>query len=337
MNVLLASFDGRLLGPRRRRQLMALAAPLKLVITVNPVRLEKLVRRAEIIVGRVPGALLQDAPNLRWYQQFGTGVEWLEKYPDVAAMDFALTNVSDQHFASAAAHAIAVLLTMVRQLPEAWRNQAARKWSPPSPNDPGLWDLAGKRLMLLGLGSIGREIARLAVALRMDVVAVRAHPNLRVRGIDAIVGPGGWHRLLKRMDVIVNALPLTPRTRGMIGRRAFARMRSGALFINVGRGGTVDEDSLIEALRLGRLGGAALDVFAEEPLPRASPFWSMRNVIITAHYAGASESIFDRFIDVALDNLRRYRQRRPLRNLVDKRQYSGARICGSRSKVRELI
>ena len=155
----------------------------------------------------------------------------------------------------------------------------------------------------------------------MNVAGVRADATKRVAGVHPIVTPANWERVLGTADVVVNTLPLSPATRGLVNRAAFAQMKPGAFFVNVGRGGTVDESALIQALQSGHLGGAGLDVFMAEPLPPDSPLWVMPNVMITAHYAGASESIDHRFLAVALDNLHRYRAGLPLRNVVAKNTF----------------
>ncbi len=321
MNVLLACIDPKLLTECERGNLAALAIPLELMVTQDLPVMQTVVPRVEIIMGGFPHELLTLASNLRWYQQFGTGVEWLEKYPEIAARDFILTNVSDNHFTPLAEHVMAFILAFTRQLPEAWRNQTKCVWKRPAVNDPGLWDLAGKNVTVLGLGSIGCEVARLADAFRMNVAGVRADATKRVAGVHTIVTPENWQRVLGAADIVVNTLPLSPQTRGLVNRTAFSQMKPGAYFVNVGRGGTVDESALIQALQSGHLGGAGLDVFVDEPLKRDSPLWLMKNVIITAHYAGASESINNRFLEVALDNMSRYRGGRPMRNIVDKGRF----------------
>ena len=135
-----------------------------------------------------------------------------------------------------------------------------------------------------------------------------------------MVGPDALSEVLPEADLLVLAAPLTSRTLGMIGRRELASVKCGAYLLNVGRGGTVDEAALIEALRQGRLAGAGLDVFEQEPLSPDSPLWDMENVLITAHYAGDSPHYHERAMAIFLDNLQRYTAGQPLRNVVDKQR-----------------
>jgi phosphoglycerate dehydrogenase-like enzyme len=180
------------------------------------------------------------------------------------------------------------LLAFAKDLPRLRRDQAARRWDHyPVP------ELRGSTVLVVGLGAIGREVARLAEAFGMRVLAV----SRREGDLDA---------LLPQADAIVLTLPLTDETRGLLSRERIAAMRPGAILVNVGRGGVVDEAALVEALRSGHLCGAALDVFAEEPLPPESPLWELENAIVSPHTAALSIHENERIVELFAENLRRY-------------------------------
>jgi phosphoglycerate dehydrogenase-like enzyme len=176
--------------------------------------------------------------------------------------------------------------------------------------------LAGQHLVVVGPGPIGRATASRARALGLSVEAVgrtaRYDPDL-----GQVAGPDGFHAALGRADHVLDALPLTDTTRGMFDAAAFAAMRATARFYNVGRGGTVDEGALIDALRTGSIAGAALDVFVEEPLPGDSPLWGMRNAIVSPHVCGDIDGWEELVVAVFVDNVRRFAAGEPLRNEVD--------------------
>jgi phosphoglycerate dehydrogenase-like enzyme len=214
-----------------------------------------------------------------------------------------------------------------------WR--ARGRW----PDDLDRWPLfvpvevRGATLGIIGYGSIGRELARIArTALGMTVLACKRNPAQRADAGYALPGtgdpegalPAAWYapaqvdELLARSDVVVMCAPLTPATRGMIEGRALATMKPTAFFINVGRGATVDEAALARALRDGRLAGAAVDVFAEEPPPAGHPLYELDNVIVSPHVSGFLPSYDDKCVDLFAENLRRFLGGRPLVNLVDR-------------------
>jgi phosphoglycerate dehydrogenase-like enzyme len=179
--------------------------------------------------------------------------------------------------------------------------------------------VAGRTLGLLGFGEIGRAVAARAAALGVRCLALRRRPGGGGAGVERVYGPEGLPEFLGACDFVVNSLPLTAETRGLLDARALRAMRPDGVLINLGRGPTVVEADLLEALRAGRIGGAVLDVFDAEPLPPDSPFWALDNVLVTAHTAGNSEHYLERAVDIFCQNLRRFRAGEPLRNVVDKR------------------
>jgi len=290
----------------------------RVVVAHEPAEMEAVLGDIEIAAGRVPPDVLARAPHLRWYQQWDAGVDWLLKHPEVAQRDFLLTNSSGIHAIPLTEHILALMLALVRRLPQALRAQSRHEWyTVPFGNTAELY---GQTIVLVGMGPIGQRTAQVAAALGMRVLGVRSHPDRPAPGVEKMVGPDALSEVLPEADLLVLAAPLTSRTLGMIGRRELASIKCGAYLINVGRGGTVDEAALIEALRQGRLAGAALDVFEKEPLPPDSPLWDMENVLITAHYAGDSPHYHERAMAIFLDNLRRYTAGDSLRNVVDKQR-----------------
>jgi phosphoglycerate dehydrogenase-like enzyme len=291
-------------------------AGYKVVITGDRERFNKFIDGVVIAAGNVPHERLIDAPVLRWFQQFGTGSEWLIPMTALRHSDLVITNVSDNHYNALAEHIFALILALTRQLHHAARAHTQRVWFNPS------WDtlpeLRGKTLLLAGVGSIGRRVAEMAAVFGMVVIGVRRTPNKGAEYLDRCVCPDQLLHVLPEVDIVANSLPLTPSTKHFFNADAFRAMKASALFVNVGRGGTVDEDALIAALKEGTLGAAGLDVFTQEPLPQDSPLWDMDNVILTGHYAGGSDTLRQRFIAVFVDNLRHYLHGEPLRNIVDK-------------------
>jgi phosphoglycerate dehydrogenase-like enzyme len=172
------------------------------------------------------------------------------------------------------------------------------------------------------MGPIGRRTAQISAALGMRVLGVRRSATKLEAGVERMVGPEQLLDVLPQTDFVVLAVPFTPQTRGVIGETALRAMKPSAYLINIGRGGLVDEPALIRALQAGRLAGAGLDVFETEPLPPASPLWAMENVIITAHYAGASPHYTERWLTIFWENLARYCRGETLINIVAKRQFA---------------
>jgi phosphoglycerate dehydrogenase-like enzyme len=180
--------------------------------------------------------------------------------------------------------------------------------------------LSGRHMVIVGLGSIGQEVARLASAFGLRVSGVRRQTDApRPDGVEVVVPPGQLLQLLTTADVVVLAAPLTPATRGLLNRDALAACKRGAFLVNIGRGQLIDDEAVIAALNDGTLAGAALDVFAKEPLPPDSPYWDLPNTIVTPHVSGAMEDYWTPLVSLFAENLRRFEQGRPLLNLVDKR------------------
>jgi phosphoglycerate dehydrogenase-like enzyme len=287
------------------------------VVTRDPDEIAALIDRIEVAGGWFPADLLPQASNLRWYQQWSAGADWLLRHPQAAEADFILTNTSGIHAVPITEHVFGLLLCFGRELGRALRAQEDHEWIPQR-DHPELFELAGKTMVLIGVGAIGTRIAQVAGAMGMEVLGVRRDPTKEVAGVASMWGPDELLDLLPRGDVVVLTVPLTEETRGMIGRAELEAMGETATLINVGRGGTVDENALVDALRNGQIGRAALDVFEDEPLPDDSALWDVENLTITSHYAGVTPHYHERALDVFLDNLERYCAGEDLHNVVDK-------------------
>jgi len=317
MGTILIGFESGLLSEEQLAQVRAIAPDMRVLVTRDRDEIEGVLDEIEIAVGGLPRDLLPRARNLRWLQQWGAGADWLLRYPEAAGLDFTLTNASGVHPIPISEHILAFLLAFARRIHRAVRAQERRQWIPHDQQE-GVFELAGKTLVLVGVGAIGGRTAEVSAALRMRVWGVRRNPTVNAPGVEAMFGPDQLLDLLPEADFVVLTVPLTRETRGMIGERELHAMKPTAYIVNIGRGGTIREDALIQALREGWIAGAGLDVFEVEPLPDDSPLWGMDNVVITSHYAGLTPHYHERAMAIFLDNLRRYRAGEPLRNVVDK-------------------
>lgn len=319
MNVLLLALKDELVSAALREKIQSLQPDLHIVITDQRDQMEPLLAEIEIAAGHFPIQFISRAPNLRWFQQWGAGTDWLMKHPDVAASDLILTNASGVHAIPISEHILALLLAFARRLPESIRAQEQHHWLGWEDRS-GAFELYGKNLLLVGVGAIGRRTAEVATALGMHVTGVRSDPGKSAPGVEHMIGPEALETALPGADFAVLTLPLTAETRGMFGAKAFAGMKSSAYLINIGRGGTVNEADLVQALQNGQIAGAGLDVFATEPLPAESALWALPNVIITSHYSGDTPHYDERALAIFMDNLERYSHGLPMRNVVDKQR-----------------
>jgi phosphoglycerate dehydrogenase-like enzyme len=284
--------------------------------TVDRARVARLAPEVDVIVGwNVPREAVQAASRLRWIHSTAAGVDQL-LHPEVVQRDIIVTDSSGIHAEPITEHVLAVMLAFARRLPTAIRQQVARRWERAPVIGEELW---GRTVGILGLGSIGRELAARCQSFGMRVIGTKRTPQA-VPHVDRVLPPGGLDEVLRAADYLVIVLPLTAETRGLIGARELGLMRRGAYLINVARGAIVQEAALIEALRRGQLRGAALDVFEQEPLPQDSPLWQMEEVLLTPHVSGAAPDYYDRAMPLFCENLRRFVAGQPLLNLVDKRQ-----------------
>jgi len=279
----------------------------------------------EIIVGRRAPADLAKVPGLRWLQVGSAGVDHLAGDPPWAK-GILVTNARGV-FAIPIGEYVSGAVLRINQPIQRWAaDQASRRW--PADDEPVATIVRGKTAVLVGYGSIGREVARLLAALGLRIVAVKPRPEVRadlsfrVPGTgdpdgsipDRIVGVDSLAEAVHDADYLVLTVPLTAESRGIIDATILAALPARAWLINVSRGALVDEEALLAALRAGRLAGAVLDVFSEEPLPRDHPLWEAPNVTITPHVSGATSRFRD---DLVVENVRRYLAGEPLLNPVD--------------------
>jgi D-2-hydroxyacid dehydrogenase (NADP+) len=317
MSILLVCLPAERLPEAQLAHVHAAAPGMRVIQTTERAEIEGLLDEVEIAVGNFPHDLLPRARRLRWLQEWGAGVDWLLRNPELAELDFTLTNASGVHAIPISEQILGYLLAFARQLPAAVRAQDRHVWQAPKRDQ--LFELAGKTMLLVGVGAIGARTAEIAAALGMRVLGIRRNPGGDdLPGVEAIYPPDRLHGLLPEADVVVLTVPLSRTTQGMIGERELRAMKPTSYLINIGRGGTIQQPALIQALREGWISGAGLDVFDQEPLPATSPLWELDNVIMTAHYAGLTPAYDQRALAIFLDNLRRYRLGETLQNVVDK-------------------
>jgi len=255
--------------------------------------------------------LLAATPKLRWIHTPAAGVERLLEIPDLRERGIALTNNSGSYDIQIAEHVMAFVLASAKRLHLYRDQQARREWEERDHDE-----LREMTMVVFGAGSIGGEVARLASAIGMRVIAVRRRAG-PVVGAQRVVTTDALAQVAAEADYLVVAAPLTTETRGAISRDVIGRMKRTAWVVNIARGQIIDEAALVDALREERLGGAALDAFTEEPLPSASPLWALPNVIITPHASHSSPHVRRRTLALFVENVRRYKAGEPLLNRVD--------------------
>ncbi|MFF6787385.1 NAD(P)-dependent oxidoreductase [Streptomyces sp. NPDC012510] len=251
----------------------------------------------------------------RWVHASSAGVDSFLFPALVDDPGVTLTNARGVYDQPTAEYVLGLILALAKDFPGTWEHQQRREWRP-RPSD----SIAGRTALIWGTGPIGRAIARLLRAVGMRVCGAGRTARTDDPDFGTLHGPDGLRSALAEADYVVLAAPLTKTTRGMVDASVLAAMKPGARLINVGRGGLVDEPALIDHLASGRLAGAALDVFDQEPLPPRSPLWDMPGVMISPHTAGETTSERNALIEVFLDNLTRHIEGHPLRNVVDKRR-----------------
>ncbi len=270
----------------------------------------------DAMIGFCAPELIDAAKNLVWVQIYWAGVERCLSVEDLADGTVVLSNMQKMSSPVIAEHAIAMMLSLARNLPQFVNRMDSGDWAGSRGNADGMRSIAGKKLLVAGLGGIGAEVARLGAALGMSVSGTR---NSSRSGPDYVEYVGLSHELLAlaaEADVVVNALPLTDSTRGLMDEEFFAAIKPGAIFVNVGRGKTVVTDALVAALESGAVSGAGLDVTDPEPLPSDSALWTRDDVIITPHVAGTGGER-ERHVVLLRENLRRYIAGDRLLNVVD--------------------
>jgi phosphoglycerate dehydrogenase-like enzyme len=292
-------------------------APDVQIVEAGEADVAEAIRTADAFYGTIRPEWLAAAAQLRWIQTPIAGLE-RSMFPELVASPVTLTNMRGIYSDHIADHAYALLLALARGLPQFMRRQARHEWSAQGVSAVHLPDAT---LGIVGLGGIGRELARRAKASGMTVLAVDARPGERPPEVDELWPTDRLRELLHRADFVAVCAPHTPETERLISREKLFWMKPTAFLINVSRGVIVELAALTEALQQGRLAGAALDVFETEPLPADHPLWDMENVVITPHAAWMGPDSEARRLDVLRDNLRRFAAGEPLLNVVDKARW----------------
>jgi phosphoglycerate dehydrogenase-like enzyme len=257
---------------------------------------------------------VRKAPNLQWLHVFNVGVDH-PIYTEMLERGVRLTTSAGSTATPIAQTAITALLMLARNFPRWLAGQQQHRWDPIRPsNFPR--DLQGQTAVIVGLGHIGKEIARLARVLGLKVIGIRRSPRLAEDPVDELYAPDRLPHVLPRADWLILACPLSPETKGLVDRNVLAALPRGARLINIARGELVDEAALLEVLRSQHLGGAYLDVFQQEPLPADSPFWDMPNVYVTPHNSAAAAGNDERVYQIFVQNLARWSRSEPLLNEV---------------------
>ena len=273
---------------------------------------------AEAAFGTISDGLLGKATRLRWLQAPQAAPPAGYYTPALIAHPVAVTNFREIYNDLIGAHIMAFVLAFARGFHHYFPRQLQREWRPERGEASGVVHLPDATALVVGVGGIGSEAARLMEAFGMHVTGVDARRRDAPPGVRKLDGPDALDALLPLADFVVLTVPHTPATEGFMHRARFQRMKRSAFFINIGRGRTTRLDDLVAALRAGEIAGAGLDVFEEEPLPAAHPLWTMPGVLITPHTAGHGPYLDERRFEIIADNARRFVRNEPLRNLVDK-------------------
>jgi phosphoglycerate dehydrogenase-like enzyme len=290
---------------------------LRVVVAENGDDAARAVGDADAAFGTMPDALLREARRLRWLQAPQAAPPAGYYTSTLIAHPVVVTNFREIYNDHIGAHIMAFVLAFARGFQHYFPRQARREWRR-EPDDRGVIHLPDATALIVGVGGIGGEAARLAAAFGMHVMGVDARRRDAPPGVLKLDGPDALDSLLPLADFVILTVPHTPATEGFMNRARFQRMKRTAFFINIGRGMTTRLDDLVAALRAGEIAGAGLDVFEQEPLPPDHPLWTMPGVLITPHTAGHGPFLDDRRLEVLLDNCRRFLAGQPLRNVVDK-------------------
>ena len=259
------------------------------------------------------------AKRLKWIQAPSAGVEMLCSVPEIVESDVVITNARGAHARVIAEHAFALLLAFTRGILRFEQDKAARRWMR-NQAIPDVLEIAGWTIGIIGYGQIGQHVGRRALGFEMDLLAVDSEPiadaphGVEVWGLDRLP------ELMERSDVVVVAAPYSPSSHHMLSADLLERMKPTAYLLVVSRGGIVDEPALVDVLRKGKIAGAGLDVFEEEPYPPTGQLWDIPNLILTPHLAGASTQKDRRCVEILRENVLRFQRGEELVNVVDKRR-----------------
>jgi phosphoglycerate dehydrogenase-like enzyme len=285
----------------------------------NSAGMAEVVAGADVLIGLCTPELVARGTSLKWIQLLNAGADSCATIPAVAERGILVTNLQRIQGPHMAEHAIALLLSLARALPVYAAEQSDGAFTRGFRETRGERpiEIEGKTLLVVGLGGIGTEVAKRAHGLGLHVIATRNSSRVGPDYVEYVGLADEYRSLAVRADVVVNATPLTPETRGMFDAQFFAAMKDDAFFINIGRGESVVMADLTAALVAHSIGGAGLDVTDPEPLPPGHPLWSMSNVIITPHIATSSDFRSDRTVTLVVENVRRYLRGDAVLSVVD--------------------
>lgn len=298
-------------------RLSAMLPEVNIVAAEDQAEAALVIDRAEAAYGVLPAELLARADRLRWLQSPQAAPPAGYYYAELIGHPVVVTNMREIYNDHIGAHIMAFVLAFARGFHFYIPQQLRREWRKP-PEDEGVVHLPATTALIVGLGGIGAETARLAAAFGMTVVATDARRTEPTQGVAELHHADDLDTLLPRADFVILTVPHTPATEGFMHRKRFQRMKPTAFFINIGRGMTTRLDDLVASLSAGEISGAGLDVFEQEPLPADHPLWSMPNVLITPHMAGYGPHLNERRFQIILDNCRAFATGAALRNVVDK-------------------
>jgi phosphoglycerate dehydrogenase-like enzyme len=300
---------------------LAAALPdLEIVVAENESEAAAAIATAEAAFGTIPPDLLRGAQRLRWLQAPQAAPPAGYYYSELIAHPVVITNFREIYNDHISAHVMAFMLAFARGLHIYIPQQLRREWKKP-PQNTGIVHLPEATALIVGVGGIGSEIARLAAQFGMRVLGVDERRTDKPPGLAALYRADELDGLLPQADFVILTVPHTPETEGFMNRARFQAMKRSAFFINIGRGRTTRLDDLVAALEAGEIAGAGLDVFEEEPLPADHPLWTMPGVVLTPHVAGYGPYLDERRYDIILDNCRRFLAGQGLRNRVDKARW----------------
>jgi phosphoglycerate dehydrogenase-like enzyme len=299
------------------RRLADSAPGLNIVVAEDAETAASAIATADAAFGTLPAALLAKAKRLRWLQAPQAAPPAGYYYPELVAHSVTVTNFREIYNDHISAHILAFVLAFARGLHVFIPQQLRHEWRKP-PEDQGVVSLPGATVLIVGLGGIGAETARLLAALGMRVLAVDARRTDKPDHVDELHPAQALDALLPRADFVILTVPHTPATEGFFNRDRFRLMKPSAFFINIGRGLTTKLDDLVAALKASEIAGVALDVYEQEPLPPEHPLWGLPNVLLTPHMAGYGPHLNERRFQIIQDNCRAFAEGRPLRNVVDK-------------------
>ena len=275
---------------------------------------------AAVYVGWLNREVFLNAKELEWVQSPSSGINYYLAIPEFVESDVLLTSARGTHGACLAESTFAMIFAFTRQIKDFVLDQQEHQWREYGSRGE-MRELTGSTMGIIGFGTVGRAVAKRAQAFDMSIVALDMFPEDKPDYVRALWGTDHLEELLKTADYVVVTVPYTEETEGMIGAKEIDMMRDGAMLVGISRGKIIDEKALARALQEGKLYAAALDVFAEEPLPEDSSLWDIDNLLITPHAAGGTQYEGERVIEILKENMRRFTEGDlPLRNQIDKEQ-----------------